>query len=211
MSSAPCSWCSAAGPLPRDRRVARRALHLGTAGWYGSRGRTVEVASGIAVWHHTGLPAVPLRWVLVRDPAGTFDPQALLCTDLGVEPAEVVGWFVRRWSMEVTFAEARRHLDLGTQRQWSDAATARTTPALLALFSLVALRAADLHGRGELPHRRAAWYPKEAPTFSDALAAVRRSLWVEAARFPSSPRGMDRVEVPSAFLERLTELACHAA
>jgi hypothetical protein len=73
------------------------------------------VATGSAVWHHTGLPAVPLRWVLVRDPVGRFERQALLCTDLTAEPAEALGWFVRRWSVEVTFAEARRHLGVETQ------------------------------------------------------------------------------------------------
>jgi hypothetical protein len=171
----------------------------------------VEVASGTAVWHHTGLPAVPVRWVLVRDPAGGFDPQALLCTDLGAEPAEALAWFVRRWSVEVTFAEARRHLGVETQRQWSDKAVARTTPALLGLFSLVALRACELHAQGSPPHRRAAWCRKEEPTFSDALAVVRRSIWAEAARFPPSRRNCDRVEVPRAVLDRLTELACHAA
>jgi hypothetical protein len=88
----------------------------------------------------------------------------------------------------VTFAEARRDLGVETQRQWSDAAIARTTPALLALFSLVTIRSADLQSRGELPHQRAAWYLKDEPTFSDALAAVRRSLWADAARFPRSPR-----------------------
>jgi hypothetical protein len=187
-------------------------LRLEVAGWYGGGGRrAVEVASGTAVWHHTGLPAVPVRWVLVRDPQRRSDPQALLCTDLGAEPADVLSWFVRRWSVEVTFAEARRHLGIETQRQWSDAAIARTTPALLGLFSLVALRAADLHARGALAHRRTAWYRKEEPTFSDALAAVRRSLWAEAARFPTPRRAGDRVEVPRAVLDRLTEIACHAA
>jgi len=52
------------------------------ANWYGSEQRTVEVASQTAVWYSTGLPAVPVRWVLVRDPEGEFKAQALLCTDL---------------------------------------------------------------------------------------------------------------------------------
>jgi hypothetical protein len=203
----------------RQLTLARRAEHpdtpwrrLEVPGWYGGAARrTVEAATGTAIWHHTGLPAVPLRWVLVRDPAGLFRPQALLCTDTGAEPADVLSWFVRRWSVEVTFAEARRHLGVETQRQWSGAAVARTTPALLGLFSLVALRASALHARGALPHRRAAWYRKEEPTFSDALAAVRRSLWAEAARLSTSRRAGDHVEVPRAVLECLTDLACHAA
>jgi hypothetical protein len=190
--------------------TAWRRLELD--GWYGGGGRrAVEVATGTAVWHHTGLPAVPLRWVLVRDPASRFEPQALLCTDLDAGPAEALGWFVRRWSVEVTFAEARRHLGVETQRQWSDAAVARTTPALLGLFSLVALRARELHAQGILPHRRAAWYRKNEPTFSDTVATLRRSLWAEAARFPASPHAPDSVQVPRAMLDRLTDLACFAA
>ena len=105
--------------------------------WYGEGARTVEVASDTAVWYHNGLPPVPLRWVLVRDPQGQFDPQALLCTDLAADPAQILAWFVLRWHMEVTFAEARRHLGVETRRQWSDLAIRRTTPALLGLFSLV--------------------------------------------------------------------------
>ena len=195
----------------RLERADTRWRRLEVVGWYGGGNRAVDVASGTAVWHHPGLPAVPLRWILVRDPAGLFRPQALLCTDPGADPAEILGWFVRRWSVEVTFAEARRHLGVETQRQWSDKAIARTTPALLGLFSLVALRARELHERGALAPRYAGWYRKGEPTFSDALAAVRRSLWADAARFPTSPRADDRVEVRRVVLERLTDLACQAA
>jgi hypothetical protein len=42
------------------------------ANWYGSGDRTVEIASETAVWYSTGLPAVPIRWVLIRDPEGGF-------------------------------------------------------------------------------------------------------------------------------------------
>lgn len=41
----------------------------------------VEITTGLAVWYHTGLPVVPIRWVLVRDPLGKFRSQALLCTN----------------------------------------------------------------------------------------------------------------------------------
>jgi hypothetical protein len=103
--------------------------------WYGSGERTVEVASATAVWYSTGLPAVPLRWVLVRDPQGEFATQALLCTDLGASPEQILGWFILRWQMETTFQEARRHLGVETQRQWSEKAIRRTTPALFAACS----------------------------------------------------------------------------
>jgi hypothetical protein len=109
------------------------------ANWYGSGQRTVEIVSATAVWYSTGLFAVPVRWVLIRDPERGFKTQALLCTDLDTDPQEIVSWFVMRWQLEVTFQEARRHLGFETQRQWSELAIRRTTPALLGLFSLIAL------------------------------------------------------------------------
>jgi hypothetical protein len=78
--------------------------------WYGGGERTVEVASATALWYSTGLPAVPIRWVLVRDPQGALATQALLCTDLGADPEQILRWFVLRWQIETTFQEARRHL-----------------------------------------------------------------------------------------------------
>ncbi len=114
---------------------------LSVAQWYGLSERAVEIASATAVWYHPGQPTVPLRWVLIRDPQHKFATQALLCTDLQATPEQILAWFVQRWQLEVTFEEARRHLGLETQRQWSDLAIARTTPALLGLFSLVTLLA----------------------------------------------------------------------
>ena len=83
----------------------------------------------------------------------------------------------------------RRHLGVETQRQWSDLAILRTTPVLLGLFSLVTLWADDLMGNAATaPHpRTAAWYAKPLPTFSDAIAAVRRALWYPAELSMSRP------------------------
>ena len=106
-------------------------------GWYGEGDRIVEICSDTAVWRHSGLPVVPIRWVLLRDPCRRFDPQALLCTDPAQEPLQIIRWFVQRWQLEVTFREVRDHLGVETQRQWSDKAIARTTPCLLGLFSVV--------------------------------------------------------------------------
>ena len=178
--------------------------------WYGSGKRTVEVASATAVWYSTGLPAVPIRWVLVRDPQGAFATQALLCTDLGARPEQILRWFVLRWQMETTFQEARRHLGVETQRQWSELAIRRTTPALLGLFSLLTLFAHQRMVRSIGAVRHAAWYRKPCPTFSDALALVRKELWAHAT-FRRSPWEPDTVKVPRAFVEHLTETLCYAA
>jgi hypothetical protein len=178
--------------------------------WYGAGERVVETVSATAVWYHSGLPPVPLRWVLIRDPDGRRAPQALLCTDPAVAPAQVLAWFVRRWQLEVTFAEARRHLGVETQRQWSEPAVRRTTPALLGLFSLVTLVAHHSLGPAPIALPQAAWYRKPHPTFADALALVRHQLW-DGLLFCWSPHTRDVVKVPRAFVEHLTSTLCYAA
>jgi hypothetical protein len=115
--------------------------------------------------------------VLVRDPHGEFAPQALLCTDVTVDPVQSLEWFVLRWRLDVTWQETRAHLGMETQRQWNARATVRTTPALLGLFSIVTLIAGQLAQEHTLPVRQAAWYRKSLPTFVDAIAIVRRHLW----------------------------------
>ena len=127
-----------------------------------------------------------------------------------MEPADILSWFVRPWSIEVTFAEARRHLGVETQRQWSDRAVARTTPALPGRYRFVALQADDMNRPHRLVARSAAWRRKDKPTFSDALAAVRRRLWAEAA-LSTSHSSTQAKKVPREPCNRLADLACHAA
>lgn len=184
--------------------------HDTTVRWYGGMTRSVRLASGTAVWYHSGLPPVLIRWVLVSDPEGKFKPQALLSTNPDATPSQIVEWFVQRWQLEVTFEEARAHLGIETQRQWSDLAILRTTPALLGVFSLVTLFAHHLLQGQALPVRQAAWYSKELPTFSDTLAFVRQQLWPVAISW-MSPEEPDMVKIPKALLDRLTDALAYAA
>ena len=178
--------------------------------WYGAGARVIEVATGTAVWYHSGLRPVAMRWVLIRDPQETFAPQALLCTDPSVCALQIVSWFVLRWQLEVTYHEVRTHLGVETQRQWSDLAILRTTPALLGLFSLVTLLAHDLAAARPIPVQQAAWYAKTVPTFSDAIALVRRHVWTHTT-FCLSPADPDVPKVPRVLVDRLAELLCYAA
>ena len=179
-------------------------------GWYGAGERMIEIASATAVWQHGGLPVVPVRWVLIRDPQNRFTPQALLCTDLARDPVQIVGWFVQRWQVEVTFQQARTHLGIETQRQWSDKAIARTTPCLLALFSIVTLLASRLPAHERRQVARAAWYHKPQPTFSDALAAVRRAIWREQT-LVTSRRRSDSAKARAALPDAWAYALCYAA
>ena len=179
--------------------------------WYDGSTRNLELSSQTAVWYHCGKPPVPIRWVLVRDPEGELDTQALLCTDETVAPAQIVEWFVLRWQLEVTFQEVRSHLGVETQRQWSDRAIARTTPVLMGLFSWTALAAHLLQKQRPMAQRKAAWYAKPAPTFIDAIASVRRYLWLASETFSMSPPQPDSEKVPTAFYARLIDSLAYAA
>ena len=165
------------------------------------------------MWDHPGR-RVPVRWVLVREVVGEHDPQAFLCTN---QEADVLRWFVRRWGPALGGRGDVRRGHLGVERQWSDNAIARTTPALLALFSLVTLWAHDLVGRGCLDPRSATWYPKRHLTFSDALGAVRRKLWEDGLFQTSgqcrdiSGQCRDMVKISAPLAQRLLDAASFPA
>ena len=200
--------------LPSLRQVLthRRTVwqRMKVRNWYGEGQRLVEVTSATAVWYHTGLPPVPIRWVLVRDPKGKFETRALLCTQLDQPPRQILQWFLWRWQVEVTFQEVRAHLGVETQRQWSDLAIGRTTPVLLGLFSIITLLAHRLARDGKLPARRSAWYLKTQATFSDAIAVVRQQLW-NPVNFFTSPSELNLMRIPRALFGSLCQAACYAA
>lgn len=177
--------------------------------WYGGKEREIEIAAGASLWHTPGFDPLPIRWVLVRDPLGQFDSTAFFSTDQTLTPLQILIYFIMRWSLEVTFEEARAHLGMETQRQWSDLAIARTTPALLGLFSLITLLAHQLTGDQPLPVRTAAWYQKQEATFSDAIALVRRYLWMET-EFANPPATQGLVQFPAAVLTGLVDTICYS-
>ena len=180
--------------------------------WYDGQLRTMQIASACAVWYHVGKTPLPIRWVLVRAPLGDYPPVALLSTDPTADPVSIVAWFVQRWQLEVTFEEARRHLGVETQRQWSDKAIARTTPLLLGLFSWITLLAHALYSAhpSTLP-RQAAWYAKPFPTFSDALALVRQFLWSAYPSFHTSREEPDMLKIPKSLFDTLVSTLSYAA
>ncbi len=147
--------------------------------WYGQKKKEMLVTSGIAIWHKSNTIMVKVKWVLIKDPDGKLDPVLLTCSDVDLSVYNIVSFFVRRWRVEVTFAEVRRHLGVESQRQWSDLAIERSTPCLMALFSIVCLMANTLHVRQNIQPNAAAWYPKIHVTFSDVLAAVRIEIFTE--------------------------------
>ena len=116
----------------------------------------------------------------------------------------ILGWFVSRWRVETTFQEVRTHLGVETQRQWSDLAILRPTPAVLGLFSLITVWADGLarNTTTALRPNAAVWYPKQGPTFSDIIAALGRVLWCPP-NFSMSRQPGETVEIPTALLTHL--------
>lgn len=205
----------------RPRLVGQRLPHLSQVAlaestlwhrsqleWYSGQRKLLDWATGTALWYRTGTPPLPIRWVLVRDPAGQLPTKAYFSTDLGQPALSIVTDFIKRWSIEVTFEESRAHLGLETQRQWNDQAIERTTPALLALFSLVALLGQALYPDGQLPLPQSAWYTKTQATFSDLLAIVRRALWGNF-NFQTCTTSPDLVFMPRSVLEQLAYAVCY--
>ena len=177
---------------------------------YGAGPREGDVATDTALWSHTGKPPVALRWVLRRDPHKCCKPPALLATNLEQTCAQILAWLVRRWTMEVPWEAARAHLGMATQRQWHDQAMARTTPALVSLSAIMTLTAPLLIEKGATGVRRTAGSGTTPPTFSEAMAWVRRQLW-EHLHCSMSQQETDMIKIPRALLERFTEALCYAA
>jgi hypothetical protein len=179
-----------------------------TIPWYGQP-KTLRLLSAVCLWHTPGWPPLPIRWVLVVDPDAQLPTQAFFTTDLTMAPGRVVELFVWRWSLEVTFEEVRRHLGVETQRQWSDLAIARTTPALMGLFSLVCLMVYQWRERWATLPRSTAWYLKSHATFSDCLALVRRTIWSDTVwdgeNHVNSTSETDRVLISPERLDRLLD------
>jgi DDE superfamily endonuclease len=204
-------------PRVRGRRLPTLAHRLEAAdtawrrlkvNWYGAKARWLWVCSDTALWYHGGAPPVAIRWVLLRDPKGQSEPQALLSTDLGLSTRQIVEFFVRRWAMETTFQEARTYLGLDGQRQWNDLAVERSTPLRLGLFSFVALIVQRQPcWQGSL--RQSAWYRKARPTFADALAQVRRALWRQMG-FCWSTATKDKPKPTITLFEHFGELLAYA-
>lgn len=147
--------------------------------WYKGGKRRVTYATMTCMWGAQGHDPLPIRLVLLKDLMGEYEPIALMGVDASftLTALEIIEWFVARWNQEVTHREAREHLGVETQRQWSDKAIARTTPALFALYSIVCLIADSLQQKAPLKIDKAAWYKKESLTFADLLREVRRHLW----------------------------------
>lgn len=178
--------------------------------WYGGAKIKARLLSGINLWYSSGEKPLPIRWVLVIN-ENKKEAEAFFSTDLKLAPQQIIHWFVLRWNIEVTFEETRAHLGIETQRQWSDKAIARSTPSLMALFSLICLFALETLKNQTLPILSTTWYNKKSEaTFSDILAFVRRNIWAQN-HFNDSMFDGEYVKIKSERWEGLLDQLVRAA
>jgi DDE superfamily endonuclease len=167
--------------------------------WYGGKRKELKVFSRTALWYRIGLEPLEIRYVLVRDPEAKLEDSAYFSTDINLTAVEILEYFVMRWNLEVTFEEAREHLGIETQRQWSDKAISRTTPILFGLFSIVTLLAMRLSDNGKIAFESTAWYKKREATFSDCITLVRSHL--------STVKKLNKSDSKAEFFNLLFEVA----
>jgi hypothetical protein len=162
-----------------EQVVAHRPLTPITVQWYGGGHRRVGVVSGTGLWYKAGAGVVPIRWVFVRDLQGTHRDEYFYTTDTALTAQQIVSRFTARWPIETTFQEVRAHLGFETPRQHVAKSVLRTTPCLLGLFSVIGLIYVEHVKSHPMGIRQTLWYTKDEPTFSDAIATVRRLFWRE--------------------------------
>lgn len=175
--------------------------------WYGGEQKTMLLFSHKTLWYTPGWDPLPIRFVMVRDPEGKLRDEVFFSTDPDTDPVQIVNWVVMRWSVETTFEEAREHLGLETQRQWSEKAIQRTTPILLGLFSIVTWITFHLTQNEAIPIQKIAWYPKGKVTFSDCLFMVRKHIWqTQIHNYVISTPQEDIIQFTPDILDLLLEL-----
>jgi DDE superfamily endonuclease len=166
--------------LPSPAEVVRRAKKKTPleVDWYGGGRRRVEVVRGRGSWYRSGEKLVPVLWIFVRDLTGTHRDEYFFTTDLDMTPMALIEAYTGRWNIETTFQEIRSYLGLETTRGWSRNTVLRAAPLLFGLYTVVAWLYAELPAR-YARMRAVDWPGKRDVTFSDAITAVRRWLWVE--------------------------------
>ena len=159
--------------------VATSRLRKTTVWWYGATERQVRVCHGHGQWYHAGAGLVPVHWVFVRDEQGTRRDEYFYTTHDAFTPEQIVTLYTLRWNLEVTFQELRAHLGFEKTRQRVPNSVLRMAPCLLGLFSVICLIYHEHLKRHKVTTCDRPCYAKSEPTFTDAIATVRRLFWKE--------------------------------
>ena len=162
----------------------------------------------------------PVRVFVTRDPKGRFEDRAYLCTDPSISAEEFFTAYMKRWTIEAVFRNAKQSMGIGDPQNgwWRGAkpakkragpnakgdrgkqAVERTLPLFLIAYGITLLWYLR-HGKPQedvaLAMAEAPWYAhKRRPSFQDMLAALRQQLWALAPLSRGRSQGT-RSESPS--------------
>jgi hypothetical protein len=187
-------------PCPRKMAAYRKK------GWkeitvYKQGYQVQRLVCGITcLWYHV-CRNVPVRTVIVRDPAGKEEDDFFFCTDASVADREIVQRYYDRWGVEEVILEAKQHMGFESTQGWCSKTVNRQAPLAMVMVTLVkawyarcALREPSL-----LPEPLP-WYDhKRHPSFIDMLSALRRVLWQHriSPNLRSSSRVRELIETVS--------------
>jgi len=166
--------------LPCPAQVVHQAKHRHrlSVAWYGGGRRDVEVITGTGHWYQAGRGLVAVLWVWVHDCTGTHRDEYFFTTDVTMTARQVIETYTGRWNIETTFQEMRAYLGLETTRGWTEQTVLRVAPCLFGLYTVVAALYVQLPASARRL-RSLSWPGKQDVTFSEAITAVRRWLWVQ--------------------------------
>lgn len=157
--------------LPTPRAMLKQRTRRVTLQIYGRR-EAARVADQVA--HVYAAPTRPLRVVAVEALAGGRGQEAFYSTCADATAEQVIGWYARRWSIEVTHHDSKQHLGFEEPQGWTRRSVERTAPLAMLLYSLIVLwfaREGHRHWRPQV----CPWYiTKTAPSFADMLITFRR-------------------------------------
>jgi hypothetical protein len=164
-------------PTPRQLAARCRHWHPMSVTLYG-RPVTAYLWQGRVVWYGA-LRTAAVRMVIVHDPTGKRQDEAFFCTDLTLSAGAMLTAYARRWTLEVTFHDAKQYLGLEDAQKQAVRAVERTAPLAGLVYALVVLwyvgrvEAGAVSGWMVRPWFRA----KATPSFADMLTALRVAGW----------------------------------
>ncbi len=135
--------------------------------------------SRVALWYQ--VTELPIRLVIVRDPAG-HEHDDFFSTDIRAEPAAVVAEYADRRSIEVTIREVKQH-----PQYWRGCGPGRNVTVGLWFYSTVWMWFLPA-GRDQPAWSYRPWYTrKRSPSFAENVAALGGSPVFSAALTRAEP------------------------
>lgn len=193
-------------PTPKDLASSTDHRHWQSV-TVDERGTTVQRLVHVrdVLWYSVNKHDL-LRLVIVRDLTGAQPDDFFITTNLAATGADIASRYAGRWSIEVCFRDVKQHLRAEDPQSWKRQGPERAACLALWLHALIWCWYLQAHPTGWTWIPRP-WYTRKAtPSFLDALAALRRTLWSQRITAMSAqPQHPD--EITTALLDTLAYAA----